>query len=131
MNTTQSSGARTRRAPESRIASIEPLEARISPAFTLTLSFDTSVGVSSSSAGGTTTFTATASGANLSWLDIAIAMAGGANVVVKSGDTGTEAGNITDLIPSNKSISNAVGTSLTFESGTGPNLVGDITLGTV
>jgi hypothetical protein len=129
MNTTQSSGARTRRVPNTRIASIEPLEARIAPAFTLTLSFDASVGVSSSSAGGTTTFTATATGANLSWLDIAIAMAGGANVVVKSGDTGAEAGNILDLIAANKSISNATGTSLTFSSGTGANLVGDISLG--
>src|SRR5262249_55298552 len=57
--------------------------------------------------------------------------AGGASVVVKSGDTGAEAGNITDLIAANKSISNATGTSLTFESGTGANLVGDVSLGKI
>jgi hypothetical protein len=58
-------------------------------------------------------------------------MAGGASVVVKTGDTGAEAGNIVDLISANKSISNATGTSLTFESGTGANLVGDVSLGKI
>lgn len=116
---------------DSSRTSIEPLEARIAPAFTLALSFDATVGVSSSSAGGTTTFTAAASGANLSWLDIAIAMASGANVVVNTGSLGDEAGNILDLIAVNKSLSNSNGTSLTFESGTGANLIGDISLGAV
>lgn len=114
-----------------QLTSIEPLEARIAPAYTLALSFDATVGVSSSSVAGTTTFTATASGANLSWLDIAIAMAGGANIVVTTGSSGSEAGDILDLIAANKSISNSSGTSLTFESGTGANLIGDISLGTL
>src|SRR5688572_33420043 len=108
---------RARRAPTPRAlharhachTSIEPLEARIAPAFTLTLSFDASIGINSNVAGGTTTFTATASGANLSWLDIAIAMAGGSNVVVNTGSTGAEAGNIIDLAMVNKTIINPPG----------------------
>jgi hypothetical protein len=71
---------------------IEPLEARIAPAYTLALSFDATSGVTVSTAAGTTTFTATSSGANLSWLDIAIAMGSGVNVIVSTGSAGSEAG---------------------------------------
>jgi hypothetical protein len=131
MHSLHPSRAHTHSASRKYRPAIELLEARIAPAFTLSLSFDATVGVSSSSAGGVTTFTATASGANLSWLDIAIAMAAGADVVVNTGSTGTEAGNILDLVGTNKTISNSSGTSLTFESGTGANLVGDINLGTI
>jgi hypothetical protein len=131
MNSIRTSWARRNRVHPSHLARIEPLEARIAPAFTLTLSFDASAGVTTSTAGGTTTFTATATGANLSWLDIATAMASGSNVVVNSGATGAEAGNIIDLFAANKTISNPSGTSLAFESGTGPNLVGDIVLGKI
>ena len=63
---------------------VEYLEDRIVPAFSLTLSLNATVGVMTSAnfpVPGTTTFSATASGANLSWVDIAntLAVAGKAD----------------------------------------------------
>jgi hypothetical protein len=79
--------------------------------------------VSSTVNGTTTTFTATGTGAFLNTTDLTTALNTGA-VVVDSGSTGTEAGNITiaDPITSPTTTANA----LTFESGSGTGLVGDI-----
>ena len=107
--------------------SMTALEDRITPAFNMTLSLNATVGVTTATVAGTTTFTATATGANLQWQDLFNAFVAGNNVVVNSGSAGTEAGNITDLtgnqlpgLPGNQ--------TLTFQSGTGAGLVGNITL---
>ncbi len=105
--------------------SMTALEDRITPAFNMTLSNFANVGVTLTTAGTTTTFTATATGANVAWGSINAALATGNSVVVTTGTAGTEAGNITDQtggillnLPGNQ--------SLTFQSGTGAGLVGDI-----
>ncbi|HEY2344127.1 MAG TPA: hypothetical protein VGH90_13880, partial [Chthoniobacteraceae bacterium] len=109
-------------------AFIEPLEARIAPAFTMALSSSATVGVSSALAGNTTTFTATATSANLSWADVESALGAGHNVVITSGSTGTEAGNIV-ANPTGIDLSALPsGLTLTFQSGTGTGLVGNISL---
>ena len=74
---------------------------------------------------GTTTFTPTASGAFLNANDIFTALNAG-NVVVTSGALGTETGNIT--IAAGLTGPNGLNNLLTFESGTGANLVGNITV---
>ncbi|MFL5329457.1 MAG: hypothetical protein ACJ8C4_11135 [Gemmataceae bacterium] len=100
------------------------LEERLTPAFNMTVQLSATVGMSTVTLAGTTTFKATASGANLDWQDVANALGAGNNVVVDSGSTGTEAGNINvsaigiGLLPGNQ--------KLTFQSGSGVGLVGDI-----
>src|SRR6476661_4489012 len=74
----------------------ERLEGRILFAWNMTLSLNPTVGVTSSTTSGITTFTATATAANLSWSSIQSALQAGNSVVVSSGSTGAEAGNITD-----------------------------------
>ncbi len=114
--------------PERRRAlCIEPLEERRLLAWDMTLSANASFNVTQASAVGTTTFTASGAGANLNWQDVVNALGGGDNVVISSGSLGAETGNITDQsgaqllgIPS--------GLSLTFQSGSGAGLVGDISL---
>jgi fibronectin-binding autotransporter adhesin len=54
--------------------------------------------VSSSTTAGTTTFTATGTGANLNLVDVEGALQGGNNVVITSGSTGTEPGDIDELV---------------------------------
>ncbi len=109
---------------------IEPLEARIAPAFSMSLGSSATVHVTSSTSGSITTFTATATGANLSWQDVESAFVAGHSVVITSGTTGTEAGNIIDQtgfqltsLPANE--------TLTIQSGTGTGLVGNISLGAI
>src|SRR5439155_1767400 len=110
---------------------VERLEDRIVPAFDLTLSLNPTVGVTATVVPGTTTFTATASGANLSWADIANTLAvTGDNVIVNSGGGGTEAGNITDQLLGGIAVNN-LSKNLSFQSGSGAGLVGDITIGSV
>src|SRR5207249_630546 len=79
----------------SRRPFVEHLEDRVVPAFNMTLSLAATVGVTTtpnSPVAGTTTFSASASGANLSWVDIANTLAvAGDNVIVNSGSAGTEA----------------------------------------
>jgi hypothetical protein len=101
------------------------LEDRTVPAFNMTLSFNATAGVNVATMAGTTTFTANAAGANVSWGDIQGQLAAGKNVVVDSGSTGTEAGNITDLVGI-QMPGLAPGVSLTFQTGSGANLVGDV-----
>src|SRR5437588_12913749 len=97
--------AASRKAPAVRFRpSLEALEERVVPAFDLTLSLNPTVGVTRTVTAGTASYDATASGANLSWLDIGTDMAAGLNIVVTSGASGNEAGNITDLV-ANKTIS--------------------------
>src|SRR6266545_4895225 len=92
----------------------------------MTLSLAAQANVTRTVLATTATYEATATGANVNWADIGTDMAAGLNVVVTSGATGTEAGNITDQ--TGNSIANAATTSLTFQSGSGTGLVGDITL---
>ena len=80
-------------------------------------------GVSSVTLAGTTTFSPTTTDAFLNVNDIASAL-GSDNVVVTSGALGTEAGNI--AISSDLTTPGNVDHSLTFETGTGVNLVGNI-----
>jgi hypothetical protein len=110
-----------------RRPAVERLEDRTVPAFNTTLSTAATAGVTRTANATTATYEATATGANVDWDDIATDMAAGLNVVVDSGATGTEAGNITDTTAT-ISLANAAGTSLTVQSGTGTNLVGNITL---
>ena len=79
----------------------------------------------------TTTFTATATGDNVSIIDIAAQMNLGRNVIVDSGSTGTEAGNITTTGIVSFTFNQAANVSLTLQSGSGANLVGDITVATL
>ncbi|HVX63201.1 MAG TPA: autotransporter-associated beta strand repeat-containing protein, partial [Pirellulales bacterium] len=115
-------------APEQRRAMyIEPLEDRRLLAWDMTLNATATVNVSSSTVGGVTTFAATGTGANLDWNDVQTALAAGNSVVIDSGSTGTGSGNITDQTGAN--FTGLPGNlSLTIESGTGTNLVGDISI---
>ncbi len=106
---------------------LELLEERLAPAFNLTLSLDATLGVTRTLVGNTATYEATASGANLDWNDVISDLQSGNNVVVNSGSAGTEAGNITNSLAS-LLLDNLTATSLTFESGTGDGLVGNVTL---
>ncbi|HEX5242159.1 MAG TPA: hypothetical protein VFW23_02770, partial [Tepidisphaeraceae bacterium] len=105
----------------------ECLEGRILFAWNMGLSTNADFGVSSSTASGTTTFIATATGANLSWNSIQSALQAGNSVIVSSGSTGAEAGNITDRSGAQLSFS---GTNLYLAllSGTGTGLVGNISV---
>ncbi len=117
-----------KRVPKGRTAApsiLEPLEARIAPAFTLTLSGSASANVNTATASGTTTFTASGHGANLNWQDVENAFLAGNNVVITSGSSGSEDGNIIDStaftfasMPANKTF--------LIQSGAGANLVGNI-----
>jgi len=93
----------------------------------MALSVNADFGVSSSTASGTTIFTATATGANLSWNSIQSALQAGDNVVVSSGSTGTEAGNITDQSGAQLSFS-GTNLNLMIETGSGTGLAGSISI---
>jgi hypothetical protein len=120
---------RTQCAPRRRYSHkpvVEGLEERVVPAFDLTVGAgQATANISSVSVLGTTTFTPTASGAFLNANDIFTALSSG-NVVVTSGALGAETGNIT--IAAGLTGPNGLNNSLTFESGTGANLVGNITV---
>ncbi|HWB13509.1 MAG TPA: DUF4214 domain-containing protein [Pirellulales bacterium] len=109
------------------LLSIQGLEERVVLAWDMTLSVAATVNVSSNTAGGTTTFTATDTGANLSWQDVDNALSAGDNVVINSGSTGTEAGNITDTTGAQLSFAPA-NLSVTIASGSGAGLVGNISI---
>lgn len=108
----------------------ERLEERLVLSFDMTLSLAATAGVTRTVVVTTATYEATATGANVSWVDVGTDMAAGLDVVITSGITGTEAGNITDLT-SNIALANAAGTSLTIQSGTGVGLVGNIALNSI
>lgn len=117
-----------RRLPRTRRLSMTALEDRITPAFNTLISLNPTIGVNVATVAGTTTFTANASGANVSILDVSNELSLGRNVIVTSGSTGAEAGNIAMSGFANTSLNNLAGTSLTIQSGSGANLVGDISL---
>src|SRR5262249_8223174 len=99
------------------------LEDRVTPAFNTIVNTLPTPGMPAATAAGTTTFTAIASGATADISDVAMEFGAGNNVIIDSGSTGTEAGNIdvtTALI--------GTGNTLTLRTGSGANLVGDITL---
>src|SRR5947209_10531981 len=105
--------------------SITALEDRITPAFNLSISSAATVGMTQQLVANTVTFTATASGANLNFNDLGAQLNAGHSVVVDSGSTGSEPGNIT----CNGGFGTAPispNTGLTLQSGSGANLVGDI-----
>lgn len=117
-----------RRMPRTRRLSMTALEDRITPAFNTLISLNPTIGVNVSTLAGTTTFAANASGANVSILDVSTELSLGRNVVITSGSTGAEAGNIAMSGFANTSFNNLAGTSLTIQSGSGANLIGDISL---
>ncbi len=122
-----------RPAQQRRRLTVERLEDRVVPAFNMTISNNPTVNVTPTTVGipaTTVIFEANALGANLSWADITTALTTqNLNVVVDSGDGGTEAGHITDQTGANIANTDpADGKSLTFQSGTGTGLVGNITL---
>ena len=131
MKTRLPKSARLRRAvlPSPRRACfIEPLEARIAPALTLTISNANSGAIVISRVGGLATISPFGSGANLNWQDVENEFLAGNNVLITTGTSGTEAGDIIDTgIFSFTSI--PAGKTLTIQSGTGTGLVGNITLG--
>ncbi len=113
--------------PRLWISLIEPLEARIAPAYTLSLSNNVSAGVGEVISNGVATFTAVAHGANLNWVDVGNAVSSGFSVVITSGGGGSEDGNITDTAATTV-VSPMAGESVTIQSGTGAGLKGNISL---
>ncbi|HEV3343894.1 MAG TPA: hypothetical protein VG125_26205, partial [Pirellulales bacterium] len=118
------------RLPSRRLLNLEGLEERLVLAWDTTLSTAITSNVAAATVAGTTTFTATGTGANVNWADVNVQLLLGDNVVIDSGSTGSEAGDVTDTtgftfagVPS--------GLTLTLQSGTGLNLVGNISLGTL
>src|SRR5262249_7793715 len=107
---------------------VEQLESRDLLAFNLTISLAASAGLTSStdSTTHTVTFTAVANGANLSIASINAALAAKNSVVINSGPTGNQAGNIATSGFTSQMLSNVDGASLTIQSGSGTGLVGDI-----
>src|SRR5262245_3299016 len=99
---------------------LEPLESRLLLAFDLALSSSATVGVNISTVGSTTTYEAVATGANIRLDDIQAELVAGRNVVVDSGSTGSEAGNITLVVSA--SLANTAGASLTLQTGAGATL---------
>ncbi|HEY2911458.1 MAG TPA: hypothetical protein VGI99_14500, partial [Gemmataceae bacterium] len=112
------------RRPRTRL-NLEPVEDRVVPAFDLALSNAATVGVTSNDAAGTRTFTATATGANLDWADVAIALNNNLDVVISNGNTGAENGDITDSTGAQLTILN--NKTITIHSDPGAT-VGAITL---
>ena len=103
---------------------LEHLEDRLAPAFDLLVNAaGATTGVTPTVIGTTTTFTATATGAHLNVNDIVTALRTG-DVVVDSGSTGTEAGDIT--INAGVTQPAANGAALTFQTGSGTGVVGNI-----
>src|SRR4051794_25880095 len=109
---------------------VEQLERRELLAFNLTISLAASAGVNSSTntATDTVTFTAVANGANLSIASINAALAAKNSVVISSGSTGSQAGNISTSGFTAQVLNNLDGESLTIQTGSGTGLVGDINL---
>lgn len=106
---------------------VEALEDRTLFAWNLAIGHAPTQNVAGTLAGGTMTYTAIGTGATLNWSDVTSSLAAGDSVVISSGTTGTQAGNITDgtgvqsgAIPQNL--------NLTFESGSGTGLIGNISL---
>ncbi|HQR05717.1 MAG TPA: autotransporter-associated beta strand repeat-containing protein [Gemmatales bacterium] len=103
------------------------LEERITPAFNTSLSLAATANMSIVTAAGTTTFTATATGANVNMDDINTELAAGRNVVVDTGSTGAEGGNIATSGLGSYAFTPVANHSLTLQTGTGVGLVGNIT----
>jgi hypothetical protein len=109
----------------------ECLESRELLAFNLLLSSNDTVGVTKTTASGTTSYIATANGANVSLDDVGVDLAAGRNVIIHSGSTGTQPGNIVFTgVSSNivTQLGNAAGTTLSILTGTGSGLVGNVAL---
>ena len=105
---------------------LEYLEVRLAPAFDLLVNATgATAGVTATVSGTTTTFTATATGAHLNVNDIVTALSTG-DVVVDSGATGTEAGDITINAGVTQPVAN--GAALTFQTGSGAGVVGNIAI---
>jgi uncharacterized repeat protein (TIGR01451 family) len=106
---------------------IEALEDRTLFAWNLAIGLTPTNGVSTSTSGNTVTYAAVATGATLDWSDVTGSLAAGHSVVISSGTTGIQAGNITDNtgvqtgpIPPNL--------NLTFETGSVTGLTGTISV---
>lgn len=108
---------------------VERLEDRTLFAFNLTLSNNVTMNVTASTVANTTTFTAANINANLRWADIANQLILDHNVVISTGPAGAQAGDITDQLVGGITIPNAAGTHLIFQTGSGPKLVGNVSLG--
>src|SRR5262245_61743615 len=105
---------------------LEALEDRVVPAFNLVLGSAATTGVTSSLVGNETTFTATATGATLNVADVLAELNLGHDVVVDSGSTGSEAGNIT--VNADLAYTDPAAHSLTLQTGSGTGVVGNIDL---
>jgi hypothetical protein len=75
---------------------VEALEDRTLFAWNLAIGLAPTKNVTASIAGSTMTYAAVGTGANLNWADVTGSLAAGNSVVINSGMSGTEAGNITD-----------------------------------
>ena len=115
---------RTPRRPLSPALRLERLEDRLTPSFDLTVASAATTGVATTVSATTTTFTAVATGAVLNSADIITALNTG-DVVVDSGSTGAENGDITINVPVTSPL--ASGHSLIIRSGSNA-AVGDITV---
>lgn len=125
--------SRAAKVPRSRrLFNIQSLEERLVLAWNLTLvsgaTEPATANVAVATQDGTTSFTAIGTGANLKWGDVLNALSAGNDVVIDSGSTGQETGDITDLTGVQLHPLTTGNQTLTIESGTGTGLVGSITL---
>jgi Domain of unknown function DUF11/FG-GAP-like repeat len=100
---------RARQLPRRQRPELEALEDRVVPAFNLTISTNSTVGVIQS--GGI--FAANATGANINVAAILFQLNVGNDITISNGTTGTEAGNITWLAAANLNYQGAAARSLT------------------
>ncbi len=108
---------------------LEALEDRVVPAYDLHITFASSTSnVTASTNAGTTTFEATGPGATLNFIDVTNELQAGLNVIVTTGSGGNEAGNITRGYEFAVGGTFPSGTTLSFRTGSGPNLVGNMDL---
>src|SRR5262249_45273630 len=105
---------------------LEALEDRVVPAFNLALVNNAAtLNVTPMTDASGTTFTATGAGATLNVADVLTALNAG-DVVVDSGSTGAEAGNIT--VNADLAYTDPAAHSLTLQTGSGTGVVGNIDL---
>src|SRR5262245_48599247 len=109
---------------------IEQLETRDLLAFNLTISTAPTTNVFANTNAGTLTIAASSPGANVSVADIDNALQAGNNVVISSGTTGFEEGNVSTSGFTTHLFNNQTGTTLSIATGSGaaPFFVGSISL---
>ncbi|VTS07656.1 autotransporter-associated beta strand repeat-containing protein [Tuwongella immobilis] len=108
---------------------LDVLEDRVTPAYNLILgSGSGSTNVTTTVSAGVTTFEATGPGAQLGLFVVFNALQTG-DVIITTGTGGSEAGNITsNILGAEMNATPASGSTISFRSGSGPNLVGNIEL---